>query len=366
MEPRRTARWRTHVKSALAATISRSHELGLAEALARGPGRPLILGYHRIVEDFEATARNEMPSMLTSVEMFERHLDLVGRHFRFATLDEIGEQLASGEPFSEPVAAVTFDDGYRDNYEHAFPVLTRKGIPAAVFVVTDLVGRSCWQIHDKLFHLMRKAFAAWEDPRRELSELLRALDLPAGHLLRSRSATSSPMTSVSALLPELSVVNVRRVMAALEATTGNGFHDVALPLTWPMIEEMHRAGIIIGSHTRHHVSLPAESTEMVVEELEGSKRAIEEHLGVPAVHFAYPGGQFTPRDVEALERAGYRFGYTACPHQDARHPTLTIERLLLWEGSSVDGDGQFSPAILHCQVHDLWPPARTCVRVHHV
>ena len=103
-----------------------------------------------------------------------------------------------------------------------------------------------------------------------------------------------------------------------------------------------------------------------VKELEESKRIIEQHIGVPVLHFAYPGGQFTLRDVEALERAGYRFGYTACPHQDVRHPTLTIERLLLWQGSSVDGDGQFSPAILRCQVHDLWPPARSCDRVHYV
>ncbi len=360
------ARWRTHVKNALAFTISRTHELGLAEALARGPERPLILGYHRIVEDFAATARREMPSMLTSTQMFERHLDLVGQHFRFASLDEIGEHLVSGEPFSTPTAAVTFDDGYRDNYEQAFPILKRKGIPAAVFVVTNLIGRPSWQIHDKLFHLITKAFAAWDDPRRELSALLKTLDLPANHLLRARSATSSPMSTVSALLPELSVSSVRRVMAALEAATGNGFHDLALSLTWPMVEEMHRAGIIIGSHTCRHVSLPAESRETMVAELEESKRAIEEHLGTPARHFAYPGGQFTSRDVEALERAGYRFGYTACPHQDPRHPTLTIERLLLWEGSSVDGDGRFSPAILRCQVHDLWPPARTCARVHDV
>ena len=67
--------------------------------------------------------------MLTGADMFERHLDLVGQHFRFATLDEIGEHLATGEPFTERVAAVTFDDGYRDNYEHAFPILQRKGDP---------------------------------------------------------------------------------------------------------------------------------------------------------------------------------------------------------------------------------------------
>ena len=366
MSPERRNRWRTHVKSALATTISRTHELGLTEALARGPERPLILGYHRIVEDFATKAKDEMPSMLTSAEMFERHLDLVGRHFRFVTLDEIGAHLTSGEPFTERVAAVTFDDGYRDNYELAFPILQRKGIPAAVFVVTGLVGKPAWQTHDKLFQLVRKAFSAWSDPRHELSTLLRGLDLPAEHLLRHRAATSSPMMTVSALLPDLSVANVRRVIWALESSTGNGFKNVALSLTWPMIEQMHRAGITIGSHTRRHISLPAESEETVVQELEESKRTIEAHIGTPVVHFAYPGGQFTPRDVEALERTGYRFGYTACPHQDPRHPTLTIERLLLWEGSSVNGDGQFSPAILRCQVHDLWPPARSCGRVHSV
>jgi peptidoglycan/xylan/chitin deacetylase (PgdA/CDA1 family) len=350
----------------LASTISRTHELGLAEALARGPERPLILGYHRVVDDFEAVARTGMPSMLTSTAMFERHLDLVGRHFRFVTLDEIGEHLAAGRPFTERVAAVTFDDGYRDNYEHAFPILKRKGIPAAVFVVTDLVGQPRWQIHDKLFHLVAKAYATWDDPRRELWSLLKGLGLPASHLLRNRLAAKSPMTTVSALLPDLSQANVTRVMRALEACVGNGFHDIPLSLTWPMIQEMHQAGMIIGSHTRTHVSLPAESPDTVTAELEGSKRAIEAHTGAPVVHFAYPGGQFTPRDVEAIERAGYRFAYTACPHRDPRHPTLTIERLLLWEGSSVDGDGRFSPAILRCQVHDLWPPARTCGRVHHV
>lgn len=363
---RRNTRWRTRVKSALATTISRTHQLGLAEALARGPARPLILGYHRIVDDFEGEARNEMPSMLTSTEMFERHLDVVGQHFRFATLDEIGERLASGRPFTERVAAVTFDDGYRDNYEHAFPILKRKGIPAAVFVVTGLVDQPYWQIHDKLFHLVSKAYSAWDDPRRELTGLLNGLGLPAGHLLRSRTATSAPVATVSALLPDLSVANIRRVMSALEASVGNGFHNVPLSLTWAQIEEMHRAGITIGSHTEHHISLPAESVETVIAELEGSKRAIESHTGARVEHFAYPGGQFTPRDVELLERTGYRFGYTACPHQDSRHPTLTIERLLLWEGSSVNGDGEFSPAILRCQVHDLWPPARTCDRVHHV
>ena len=80
----------------------------------------------------------------------------IGRHFRFVDLDEIGIAVRNGVPFEEPVAAVTFDDGYQDIYEHAVPILKRKGIPAAAFVVTDLIGRTSWQIHDKLYHLMAK------------------------------------------------------------------------------------------------------------------------------------------------------------------------------------------------------------------
>ena len=137
-------------------------------------------------------------------------------------------------------------------------------------------------------------------------------------------------------------------------------------LDWPEIAAMRRGGITIGSHTKSHVSLPAETPAVIAEELEGSRQALEAHLGEPIAHFAYPGGQFTTPVIDAVGRAGYQFAYTACQHGDPDHRALTIERLLLWEGSSVDGEGQFSPAILNCQTQDLWPPARKCRRVHDV
>jgi peptidoglycan/xylan/chitin deacetylase (PgdA/CDA1 family) len=353
------------LKNALAATIERAHDTGLASLLARGPERPLVLGYHRVVEDYEAEARDEMPSMLIGVDMFERHLDCIGRHFKFVTLDEIGRRLESGVPFTERVAAVTFDDGYRDVYEHAVPVLKRKGIPAAMFVVTDLVGQSFWQTHDKLYHLLAKAFATWPDPRRQLTALTRSLDLPADELFRDRTATRTPLLAVSAVLPSLPQADVYRLMAGIETAVGNGFHRIPQTATWEVLADMQRAGVTIGSHTRSHVSLPMETPERIADELISSKREIEQHLPGPVEHFAYPGGQFTSDVVDAVAKAGYRYAYTACQHDVPARHTLTIERLLLWEGSSVDADGEFSPAILNCQAHDLWPPARRCERIHH-
>lgn len=300
--------------------------------------------------------------MLISARMFERHLDRIGHRFRFASVDEIGEHIASGRSFERPVAAITFDDGYHDVYEHAFPVLRRKGIPAAVFVVTNLVGKPFWQVHDKLYHLFTKAFAVWRDPQRELSALLTALDLRADPI--RHQAISSPLMAVSWTLPALTMAEVRRVMDGLEAAVGNGFHQIPRTLGWAELVEMQRAGITIGSHTRKHVSLPAERPEDVAGELEGSRQILEQQLGRTVAHFAYPGGQFTPAVVQAVARAGYRFAYTACGHGDPGHRALTIERLLLWEGSSVDADGRFAPGILDCQVHGLWPPSRRCDRVH--
>ncbi len=361
---RSPTRWRSRLKDALASTISRAHAHGFASSLARRADRPLVLGYHRVVEDFGAAARTEMPSMLISTRMFERHLDCIGRRFTFGTLDDIGEHVAGGRRLTRPVAAVTFDDGYRDVYEQAFPVLKRKGIPAGVFVVTDLVGKPFWQVHDKLYHLITKAFATWGDPLREFTGLFHALRLPAACITRNPVAMHNPLLAVSSILPELPLADVHRLMDGLEATVGNGFRHVPLILSWAELAEMSKAGITIGSHTKSHVSLPTETFDVVVEELTGSKRRRARYLREPIRHFAYPGGQFTPAIVEAVQRAGYEFAYTACRHGDVRHPGLTIERLLLWQGSSVDADGRFSPAILNCQVQDLWPPARRCARVH--
>jgi peptidoglycan/xylan/chitin deacetylase (PgdA/CDA1 family) len=361
--PKTASRWRWHLKAGLATVINTIGRRGTPLRI-KGGYRPLVLGYHRVVADFESASQHDMASMLISTAMFERHMDFLGRHFQFVSLDQVGEAARTGTPFTRPVVAVTFDDGYEDVYENAIPIMKRKGIPGAAFVVTDLVGRSAWQIHDKLFHLVAKGFSVWSHPRRELHGVLTSLDLPADDILSDAAAARSPHLTVSALLPNLAQRDVKRFMASLERCVGNGFVNIARNMSWDMLKQMLNDGFTVGSHTRSHVSLPMESPEITHQQLRESKRLLEEKLDHRIDHFAYPGGQFTPAVVDALASCGYRYAYTACPHNDPRHPELTIERLLLWEGSSIDGDGQFSEAILACQAHDLWPPAKICSRTH--
>ena len=361
MDLHRPPRWRRLLKDALASAIWRARALPITAPAA---GRPLVIGYHRVVDDLAAAVKSDMPTMLTSSAMFEDHIDWIGRHFDFVSLDEVGAHIESGEPFARPAAAITFDDGYCDVCEHALPLLERKGVPAAMFVVTDLVGRTDWQVHDRLYHLLDKAYGRWSDPWRGITRLLAAADLSADTIPGMKAASRNPYEAVTTLLPALSQARADRVMDVLDAQIGNGTAAVPRTVSWPMLVDMVRRGFTIGSHTKTHVWLANESDEKSFDELAGSKQVLERHLGVPIRHFAYPGGQFTAHVVDLAAAAGYEYAYTACEHHVDAHPTLTIERLLLWEGSSIGADGCFSSAIFNCQTHGLWPPARHCERVH--
>src|SRR5262245_61103256 len=131
---------------------------GAARLLARTDPTvmPFIVGYHRVVENCEESANKTIPSMLISTTTFAQHVDWIAKRFQIVSLDEIGNQLRSGRRFSRPTAAITFDDGYADVYDYAFPILRRKGLPAAVFVVTALIGTSQLQLSDRLYMVLKQ------------------------------------------------------------------------------------------------------------------------------------------------------------------------------------------------------------------
>ena len=145
---------RTSIKTAVASALYRTGIDRAVGALSGARHTPLVIGYHRVVENFEESAQNPIPSASCSRDMLQRHLDWIGRRYRFVGLDELGVMLESGDAITEPVAAITFDDGYQDFYDHAVPVLQRKGVPAALFVVTGLVGTTQGQTPNRLYRLL--------------------------------------------------------------------------------------------------------------------------------------------------------------------------------------------------------------------
>lgn len=110
------------------------------------PPRIVMLQYHHVSESTPA-------STSISPARFAEHMQwLVDNEFEVASLPESLARLRSGEPLPEYYAVITFDDGYRNIYENAFPVLQRLGLPFTIFVNPEPhdAGRDAWVTWDQL------------------------------------------------------------------------------------------------------------------------------------------------------------------------------------------------------------------------
>lgn len=346
---------RSLAKTSLAAALSWS---GMTARIGRrAPGVPLILGYHRVVDDLPDVGEPALPAMTVSRRMLRAHLEWVARRFRIVSLDELGAFLERGGACGN-LAAVTFDDGYRDVHDHALPLLQQMGVPAAAFVVSSLVGTQEPPLHDQLYQLVSESLAAGRGMPSALNAVLQ------GRLKRRRPSPTI-MEVVRELLVSLPAAELR---AIVDETRAQGRH--ALPpsclatLDWSALASMQRAGMLIGSHTRTHALLTGEDDGTVVQELERSRAEIETRLGTQVCHFAYPDGRFSRRVVRAVANAGYRFAYTICDHRDPELPLLTIPRVMLWEGSCTDVRGGFSPSLMRCHATSVLPFSSRCQSDH--
>lgn len=352
-------------KGGLAAGI---HALGVDRIV--GTGRrlqhvPLVLSYHRVVENYEASKMHSISPMLVSAATFEKQLDWIGKHYEFVSLDALAQALEAGEDLRKPIAAVTFDDGYGDAYYHAFPILKRKGIPMAVFVVTDLVGSPKLQLHDELHLLLATAFTQWQQPVAQLAALTEAAGIESG--VKARLCAPHGAFTRTRLCLELlqhtqivQLVDLLRASVTITADTLAEFHAV----TWEMLNHMAANGVTVGSHTKSHTLLVNESWTTMLDEIRGSRVELESRLGRKVEHFAYPDGRFNSDALKAVAVAGFRYAYTTCMHRDPGQPLLTIPRRVLWENTCVDGFGRFSPSILSCQINGIFDPAAKCQQNH--
>jgi peptidoglycan/xylan/chitin deacetylase (PgdA/CDA1 family) len=76
-------------------------------------------------------------------------------------------------------------------------------------------------------------------------------------------------------------------------------------LTWEQIREMRQHGIEFGSHTLSHPLMASLPPEQAYKEMAESKRIMEQRLGEPIHHFAFPAGSYTTELIEMARRVGY-------------------------------------------------------------
>ncbi|MDP2927670.1 MAG: polysaccharide deacetylase family protein [Candidatus Omnitrophota bacterium] len=141
--------------------------------------------------------------------------------YEVITLDELVRSIKDKKSFKRNKIVITIDDGYKDNFQYAYPVLKKFGFPATIFLVTDYIGK--------------------------------------------------------------------------------GF------LNWDEVIAMSKDNIAFGGHTKTHFYLGVVKDEKAAfEEIAGSKKAIEEKIGLPVDYFCYPSGGFNEKAKKLVMQAGYK------------------------------------------------------------
>jgi len=244
---------------------------------------------------------------------------------------------------SRPMAVITFDDGYVDFYEEAFPVLRELGLPATVFLPTDYIGRPKPLAHDRIFWLLKLGLARSVSMKGALLKAGMATEIAVEF---SGSGDLLDLTDKLVYLPN----DLReRVIVEMERELGDEFEEYPKEfqlLNWEMIREMSRNGIDFGGHTANHVILPLEVESVMKTEIGRCKETLENELGKKVASFAYPNGEYNDFIKELAANAGFTLAVTTQTRINrSGADLLALGRTSLCEESTRGIGGQYSHGV---------------------
>lgn len=258
----------------------------------------VLLNYHRVGDS--GASRYDRGLWSATADGFEAQVAFLKANCDVISLDEVQDALGRRGRH----VAITFDDGYLDNHDIAYPVLRHHGVPAAFFIATGFIDARPLPWWDAIAMQVR------ETGRRSLDLapwLPQALPLdddrePAIRLLLS-------------IYKELDFTQVAPFRARLAEETGIAPPDTVEGewMDWDMIRTMARGGMTIGGHTVNHPVLSSLPLEGQRAEIHGCAARLREELGIEMRHFAYPVGSrsaFDAATMQLLQEAGVQQAYS--------------------------------------------------------
>lgn len=264
-----------------------------------------ILTYHRILPDQSPLRDTEQPGMIATPEALNMHISLLKRlGAEFVSLDGWLAAQRQNKVLPRLAVAVTFDDGWQDNYEHAFPVLEKHNVPATIFLVSQRINTSWlfWpeQVLDLLinnFRYLDHEALQWLHPylgnKPANTYSSSRYTIPQADLVINRLKALDDHTI------ETNLEKTRTALPALSQTDRN-----ARPLLNKQeLDTMLTSGLVtFGAHTRHHYRLNHLADPSDLEnEIAGSHKDLEELKLKPVSIFCYPNGDITGNGEQLVQ-----------------------------------------------------------------
>lgn len=300
-----------------------------------------VFNYHRIGNPDDTPFD---PNIYSCDEIhFAKQIAAINARFRIIKIKELLEIIARGQPLQEPVAMITFDDGYRGNYENAFPILSAEKATGVFFLPTSYINCDHVPWWDEVAWLIKNTKK-------------QVLKLPGNDQLITVNAQNIKHT-IRAVLSGIKnnteftlAEKIKQVRVACDCEMP--LENSNLFMTWEQAAEMQQAGMDIGSHGHSHEILSHLTIEEQRAELMTSKQLIEEHIKVPAEALAYPVGgknMYTQETCRLAQECGYKVAFTFIPGYNPNPANSAFELLRIpvednWKPHHLKYSAVFAPS----------------------
>lgn len=261
-----------------------------------------ILMFHRILPEKNGLRIHNHQSLELTPEHFEDVIRFFhDRSYDFITLDELSFRLQH-QHSNNKFVVLTFDDGYKDNYEYAYPIAKKYGVPLTIYIATDFPEQKMilwWYLLEDLILQRTNVEIDWNGEKHVFSCKTEIEKEQVFNAIRRLFNSTYYYDTFHHSLVQL----FERL--GLDPYT----YTSQVSMSWDEIRELSTDPLIsIGAHTVRHPPLSMLSQENLEEELSGSRRLIQDRIGKPINHFAYPFGKKTEasvREFACAKELGY-------------------------------------------------------------
>ena len=263
--------------------------------------------YHRILPE-EQAQEGVQAGMYVIPDTFRMHLEFLEKYFYLAPISLLhADNLKIPAANGKPCCFLTFDDGWYDFYQHAYPILKKYRAPATVFLPTDFIGtnNSFWT--DRLAYLLCKLDKAGRPAGNSGDKVIDSLESLKGSF-------DSRLEQAIAELKKYRPDDIEDILSTWAARYDCNYSDMERSfLNWDEVREMLQSGLVtFGSHTAHHHILTTLTGNEIMDELYKSKKRLlaEAVADTSFIPFCYPNGNFDAEIADMVKEAGYSLAVT--------------------------------------------------------
>lgn len=293
--------------------------------------KAFVLMYHRVLRPYDLSGLYIQPGMYVTAESFEKQMVFLKKRYRFLFLEDLIGKIKKGDDIGG-CCAITFDDGWRDNFLNAFPILKKYQIPATIFLATSFIGTN------RLF--WPEEVVSYLDGKSWLTEVLKDSPPCVAKFRRQieKSRSEGRETFLNQVIEVLKKYLPEEREAILESFRKKGRAQDILPqmMTWEDAGAMGDSGLVaFGAHTVGHEILDQLCCVDARNEILRSREEIRRRLGGEASIFAYPNGNFNETVKRILQEGDFVGAVTTKKGFLSRDtPLLEIPRIGIHEDIS--------------------------------